>query len=136
MRASAAGAFAAMGAVLAPAACAVPDEAAAQRPAVERPGAACSVTVRFGSYAAGIDRPAAAALEAALRADPRVLSVAVRAWGREGERDLCVVPHASGDAEALIRSARTALPAGELKGWVEILLGKRRVFTTQGSGKS
>ena len=91
----------------------------------------CPVLVRFGSYASGIDRPAAEAVAAALRADRRVSEVAVRPWGREGERDLCVTPRRAVEARALVTVAQRALPEGGLNGYVDILLNGRRVFTTQ-----
>jgi hypothetical protein len=111
--------------------CAVADPVA---PAAEAAaGADCPVLVRFGSYAGGIDAPAAEAVAAALQADRRAGDVQLRPWGREGERDLCVATRTAMAAEALAATARGALPARRLNGYVDILLNGRRVFTTQGT---
>ena len=99
--------------------------------AAAQPAADCPLLVRFGSFAMGVDAPAVQAVEQALRADARTASVAVRPWGREGERDLCVTPRDGPDAAQLVKTARGALPARKLNGYVEILLDGKRVFTTQ-----
>jgi hypothetical protein len=132
-------------AALALAACtmAEPVDASAQGPVAEAAPAGsaaaetevrCPVLVRFGSYASGIDTPAADAVEKALRADVRAASVTLLPWGREGERDLCVTPRAADDGRALVKLARGAVPDRKLNGYVDIMLDGKRVFTTQSSG--
>ena len=76
------------------------------------PGSAeCPLTVRFGSYAMGIDRGALQAVEARLADDPAVLAVDRRHWGREGELDLCVRTRSDSDAERLQRAIAAGFPA-------------------------
>ena len=84
------------------------------KPRAPRPGpeaANCPLTVRFGSYAMGIDRGALVAVEALLAGDPAVTGVDRHPWGREGEVTLCA--HVGGDeaAERLARSIAVLLPA-------------------------
>ncbi len=71
---------------------------------------ACGLTVRFGSYAMGIDTAAAARVEDLLRRDRAVRSVERRPWGREGEVDLCVQV-APAQAARLFDQIRPLLPA-------------------------
>ena len=91
----------------------------------------CPLFVRFGSYAGGIDQPALEAVLSALRSDARVKAVEVRAWGREGEQDLCVSLKAAEDAQALTSSIRRSLPSRKLNGYVEVHADGTRLFTTQ-----
>jgi hypothetical protein len=72
--------------------------------------APCSLTVRFGSYAMGIDRGAAAAVERILAADPDVKSVSRRSSGFEGEYGLCVRTGSDEAAERLLGAITAALP--------------------------
>jgi hypothetical protein len=73
--------------------------------------AACGLTVRFGSYAMGIDGGAAVAVERLLRADRGVNSVERKPWGREGEFDLCARTRRVADARRLSTRIRGLLPA-------------------------
>jgi hypothetical protein len=75
------------------------------------PAAACGLTVRFGSYAMGIDGGAAVAVERLLRADRGVSSVERKPWGREGEFDLCARTRRVADARRLSERIRSLLPA-------------------------
>lgn len=50
----------------------------------------CDVTIRFGSYATGIDRKAAATVERLIGADRSVTRVTRSPPEREGEYSLCV----------------------------------------------
>ncbi|HEX6376236.1 MAG TPA: hypothetical protein VFZ91_11010 [Allosphingosinicella sp.] len=69
----------------------------------------CDLTVSFGSYAMGIDRPALAAVRAIL-ADRVVRSIEERHQGREGELVLCARTRRPADAERLFHRIRSALP--------------------------
>lgn len=91
----------------------------------------CELRVRFGSYASGIDREALDRVRTALQADARTAGLSERPWGREGERDLCVAVRTQADARALVETARTAIPARSLNGYVDIDLAGERVFSTQ-----
>jgi hypothetical protein len=71
----------------------------------------CALTVRFGSYAMGIDRPVAARIEAFLDRRSDVKGTERRPWGREGEYDLCVRVKPKADAVALFEAMRSLVPA-------------------------
>lgn len=80
------------------AAVATASPALAQAPDAE----GCSVSVSFGSYAMGIDRAAFDRVERYTRANKRLIqSVNVMAWGREGERTICIATRS--------RAARTTV---------------------------
>ncbi|HEX8642026.1 MAG TPA: hypothetical protein VF704_12850 [Allosphingosinicella sp.] len=80
------------------------------KPNSPRPGP-CSLTIAFGSYAMGIDRPTFEAVEALLAADPAVTGIERSRRGREGEVELCVTTAADADAERLLRRIEASLPA-------------------------
>jgi hypothetical protein len=71
----------------------------------------CAVSVQFGSYAMGIDRPAFDKVQALLKRDTRVRGVDLQRWGREGETTLCVQLRRSRDARAVFGRVKAALPA-------------------------
>ena len=71
---------------------------------------ACDLSVSFGSYAMGIDRPALAKVRQIL-ADRAVKKLDERPWGREGEITLCVQTRSRADAERLFRRVAKSLPA-------------------------
>ena len=106
---------------------AAPDAAASAAPAareiveVEALPQGCALTVRFGSYAMGIDRGAAQRIEALLTTDPRVSAVSRHGRGREGEYALCAETRAAADADALLADIRPLLPA-KPRGPIEIKL--------------
>ena len=72
---------------------------------------ACSVTVRFGSYAMGIDAGAAAAIDKRVAADPNVTGVTREGAGREGEYALCIRTRDKAAAARLAQSLGPLLPA-------------------------
>lgn len=92
----------------------------------------CPVLVRFGSFAMGIDQPAYQAVMGALRAAPGAPAITERAWGREGENDVCVGARDKAEAQALVKIARGAVPDRPLRGPVTILLYGRTVFPAAG----
>jgi len=73
--------------------------------------AACQVTVRFGSYAMGIDSGAAKAVDALLAGNADVTGVTRTAAGREGEYVLCVQTRGKAAAGRLVEQIRPLLPA-------------------------
>ena len=75
------------------------------------PGADCPLSVRFGSYAMGIDRPTLEAVQSLLAADAAVTAVERHPWGREGETTLCVRLRSEADAERLFRAVAGLFPA-------------------------
>ena len=89
---------------LAAAACQTGDSPAEQ-------AADCSVTVRFGSYATGIDSAAAAAVDRLLAESPEVTNVSRSAAGREGEYGLCITTRDAAAASRLLHRIAALLPA-------------------------
>lgn len=81
----------------------------------------CALSVRFGSYAMGIDRGAARSVEALVADDPVVRAVTRHPWGREGEYTLCVETASDEGARALLGRIRPLLPAAP-RGPVTIIL--------------
>lgn len=90
------------------AACA-PTPAPARTEGTVMPQIDCDVTASFGSFAMGIDRRAAAAIEALVRADPSVTQVTRSPYGIEGEYRLCVGTRSAGDAAKLFERLRQSL---------------------------
>ncbi len=76
---------------------------------------ACDVTVKFGSYGMGIDRPLADSVDRAVKADRDIAHVERKPWGREGEYDLCLTARAGRDAKAMFERYKAILPARSLK---------------------
>lgn len=87
--------------------------AQAQPPRAPIPPAAstCGVTVRFGSFATGIDAKAAARVEQLIASDPAVASVTRSRPGIEGEYALCATTASSTSAAELFERLRKALAA-------------------------
>jgi hypothetical protein len=83
---------------------------AAMETAHDQPAAACGVTVTFGSYAMGIDRPTFVAVEDLLAKDAAVTGVDKRYWGREGEVTLCVGTRTPADAARIALAIGAMLP--------------------------
>lgn len=81
----------------------------------------CALTVRFGSYAMGIDRGSAERVVQLLTSDPAVTSLSRRRWGMEGEYTLCAETRSPAAAAALLEQIRALLPA-EPRGPVEARL--------------
>lgn len=75
----------------------------------------CDVTIKFGSYGMGIDRPLADSVDAAVKADRDLARVERKPWGREGEYDLCLQAKAGRDAKAIYERYRAMLPGRALK---------------------
>lgn len=92
--------------VLAVLALTMPVAASAQ----EAPGH-CAVSVRFGSYAMGIDHAAFQRVRALLGHDRSVVAVEQQHWGREGETTLCVQLRRASDARKLFGRVKAVLPA-------------------------
>ncbi|WP_180140737.1 hypothetical protein [Sphingomonas sp. R-74633] len=75
------------------------------------PAAHCAVSVQFGSYAMGIDRPAFERVRTLLAHDRGVLTVEHQRWGREGETTLCVQLRKASDTRRVFGRVKAALPA-------------------------
>ena len=75
----------------------------------------CDVTVKFGSYGMGIDRPLADRIDASTKADRDLAGVERKPWGREGEYDLCLRAKPGRDAKAIYERYRAMLPGKALK---------------------
>lgn len=87
-----------------------PRAAAPMKPTATPAAGICALTVAFGSYAMGIDRPTLQRVEALLAADPAVAGVERRGRGREGETELCAEVASAADAERLFRAIAGMLP--------------------------
>lgn len=77
----------------------------------EQAPADCPLTVSFGSYGPGIDRPARLNIERLLNSERSVRGFTTHRWGREGEVTLCVRTRTLNDAYPLSRRIRTLIPA-------------------------
>ena len=98
-----------------------PGAAAAPAPAA---ATACTLSVRFGSYAMGIDAAVAAEVERIVAGDRAVTGTSRSPSGREGEYELCVAVSAEGAARLFDR-LKAALPA-EPRGPISIRFGEQR----------
>jgi hypothetical protein len=110
------------------AACAPPAGDPPAAPATETKEATtenCSLTIRFGSYAMGIDGQAAAAVDRVLAGHRGVARVERSGFGREGEYALCVHARGPADAARLFEELKAVLPARP-RGPIEIVSGTRR----------
>jgi hypothetical protein len=79
-------------------------------PTPAEPQEACSVSVRFGSYAMGIDTGTAARIEALLAGSKDVRNVTRSGGGREGEYALCVTAADAAGAARLFDGIARLLP--------------------------
>lgn len=75
----------------------------------------CDITIRFGSYGAGIDRDLADKVAAAVKADRDIARSSLKPWGREGEFDQCLTVKAGRDAKVAYERYRAVLPSKTLK---------------------
>jgi hypothetical protein len=88
----------------------------------------CDLTIRFGSYAMGIDTSAAAAVDRILERRAREMSVTRHGGGREGEYGLCIGTASPAAAARLFDEIRAVLPA-KPRGPISIKAGERRFST-------
>jgi hypothetical protein len=101
-----------------------PEPRAAKRvPAAEE----CPLTISFGSYAMGIDRPTLAAVESLLAREAAVTAVERRGRGREGEIALCVRLAGPAAAEPIARRIAALFPA-QPRGPLRVSAGTGYVF--------
>jgi hypothetical protein len=84
-------------------------------PVADAGPAPCDVTIKFGSYGAGIDRDLADRIAAAVKIDRDVARSTIKPWGREGEFDQCLTVKPGRDAKALYARYRAMLPGKNLK---------------------
>jgi hypothetical protein len=70
---------------------------------------ACEVTVRFGSFATGIDRRAEAIVDQLIRADGSITQVTRSPHGMEGEYTLCVRTASTAAADRLFARLKASL---------------------------
>nr|WP_295110717.1 hypothetical protein [uncultured Caulobacter sp.] len=75
----------------------------------------CDVTIKFGSYGAGIDRDLADKVAVAVKADRDIARSERKPWGREGEFDQCLTVKSGRSAKAVFERYRAMLPAKTLK---------------------
>ncbi|AAK22453.1 hypothetical protein [Caulobacter vibrioides] len=77
--------------------------------------ARCDVTIKFGSYGAGIDHMLADKVAAAIQVDRDIARSERKPWGREGEFDQCLTAKPGRDVKAMYERYRAMLPARNLK---------------------
>jgi hypothetical protein len=86
-------------------------------------GRTCPVEARFGSYAAGIDQETYKATLALLRTDTGVAKIETKAWGREGEKAICIDVKRKADAKRVYDRIRELFSRKrEHKGPVSVFL--------------
>lgn len=84
-------------------------------PVADAGPARCDVTIKFGSYGAGIDHVLADKIAAAVKADSDIARSERKPWGREGEFDQCLTMKPGRDAKAAYERYRAMLPSKNLK---------------------
>lgn len=84
-------------------------------PVADAGPARCDVTIKFGSYGAGIDHALADKIDAAVKADSDIARSERKPWGREGEFDQCLTMKPGRDAKAAYERYRAMLPSKNLK---------------------
>ncbi len=112
-------------AVLAAACATVPADAAQPAGTPGRPGIApgdenCDVTIVFGSYAMGIDGQTYERVEAYLKRRAPAVHYTSSAWGREGERTVCVTTRSARATRKVFNDVRNLTPRVARRGPVEI----------------
>ncbi len=90
-----------------------------------QPAEACALSIRFGSYAMGIDTAAARAVERLVSESKDVVGVTRSAAGREGEYVLCVETRGAAASARLAERVAALLPA-EPRGPILVEGGGRR----------
>lgn len=109
---------------------AVTPEGARTRPGVAPGDENCDVTVVFGSYAMGIDGESFRKVEAYLKRRPKVKYTAT-AWGREGERTVCVDTRNKAQTRKVYADLRGMLPRVSRRGPVEIRSNLGEAYRTR-----
>ena len=84
-------------------------------PVADAGPARCDVTIKFGSYGAGIDHALADKIAAAVRTDSDIARSERKPWGREGEFDQCLTVKPGRDVKAAYERYRAMLPSKNLK---------------------
>ncbi|AZS19944.1 MULTISPECIES: hypothetical protein [unclassified Caulobacter] len=84
-------------------------------PVADAGPARCDVTIKFGSYGAGIDHALADKIAAAVKKDSDIARSERKPWGREGEFDQCLTVKPGRDAKAAYERYRAMLPSKNLK---------------------
>lgn len=77
--------------------------------------ARCDVTIKFGSYGMGVDRPLSDKVASAVKADRDIARSERKPWGREGEYDLCLTAKPGRNDKAMYERYRALLPARSLQ---------------------
>ncbi len=89
---------------------------------------ACDVRVQFGSYAMGIDGRAFDKVQRYVARHPRLITTSsVSAWGREGERTVCLTTRDRRATTTVFRDVRGLIGKGQ-RGPVEVRTLDGRVW--------
>jgi hypothetical protein len=98
-------------------------------PAAQAESEACSVSVRFGSYAMGIDSAAFDRVEHyATRNRRLVAGVRVTPWGREGERTVCIVTRSKSATSRVYADVTSLIRGRAERGPTEVSTADGRVW--------
>lgn len=87
--------------------------------------AKCDVTVTFGSYAMGIDRPTFDKVDRLLARDRRVAKTDQQRWGREGEVTICAKARRRADIAPLFYRIKALFPRNP-RGPLTVAAGARK----------
>lgn len=93
-------------------------------------GPACDVSVQFGSYAMGIDGRAFDRVQTYVARHPGLVRTSsVTAWGREGERTVCLTTTSRKGMNTVFRDVRGLVGKGQ-RGPVEVRTLDGRVWNS------
>ncbi len=101
---------------------AVAAPAAAQPPMHGGPAAGtCAVSVRFGSYAMGIDQRSFERVQRYVASHRRLVAgSSVQTWGREGERTVCITTTSRRATAKVFSDVRSIIRKGAERGPTEV----------------
>lgn len=113
-------------------ACSSLPELPGMAPKYTGPHSACSVSVSFASYGAGIDSASYARVQEYFRtANDKVADVQVNKWGREGEKTLCIQARQASDAPRIFRDIASLVPPVADRGPITIRANDDLEFVSQ-----
>ncbi|ATQ42042.1 hypothetical protein [Caulobacter mirabilis] len=89
----------------------------------------CSVSVKFSSYAMGIDEKGFERVESYLaRGNRLIVGSVVRPWGREGERTVCITTASARDANRIFTDMKGMVGGRGARGPTEVRTREGRIW--------